>query len=348
MEQGLRCGQDGGSLAFGGLFHGKLYRGCWLHGSPDRFCTLVVDELAQRSLGYQFQLDGRLFFAQQNGLGHGQDVSISGGCSGGQFSRLESFRLGLTGALDINAPADQLGSQAGVLSAFADGQRQLVIRNHNCGGLAVRVGVSQCHVADLGRAQRVANKRAGVPAPCHDVDLFSTQLVDDGLDAHTTDAHARSDGIDAFLQGSDGNLGTRPCLAGDALDLYGPTKDLGHFQFEKAAKHLPVRARDDDLRTSAGAPHLHHIRPYALANAVPLARDLLAPGHRGFGPSQTQGDRLRRDVGDHAIDQFALTVRVAAEQRVTLRLTDSLQDDLLGRLCCDAAKRLGRYLCAHK
>jgi hypothetical protein len=105
---------------------------------------------------------------------------------------------------------------------------------------------------------------------------------------------------------------------------------------------MPVCARDNDLWPPAGAPHFHHVGADALPDPVSLTGHLLAAGHRCFCTPQVQRDRVRGDVGHHAVDQFAFSVCIAGKERVALCLTDALQDHLLGRLCGNATKRGGR------
>src|SRR5207237_6075683 len=119
-------------------------------------------------------------------------------------------------ALDVDAPASQLGRESGVLALLADGQRQLTLGHDHLGGAGRLVDRD---VAHLGRAQRIGDVLSGVLVPFDDVDLFAVQLVDDVLDAHAAHADARPDRIDAFLASCHRAFGSGAGLASAALEF---------------------------------------------------------------------------------------------------------------------------------
>src|SRR5688572_16951706 len=90
-------------------------------------------------------------------------------------------------ALDVDAPAGQLGGQTRVLALLADRQRQLALGHDDLGSASRFVDGD---VADLGRAERVRHVLRRVLAPLDHVDLLAIELVDDVLDAHAAHAHA--------------------------------------------------------------------------------------------------------------------------------------------------------------
>ena len=80
------------------------------------------------------------------------------------------------------------------------------------------------------------------------------QFLDDGLDAHALDAHARADRVHARLGGRDGHLGALAGFAGDGADLDNAVIDLRDFVLEQAAQEIAMRAREDDLRAACRCP----------------------------------------------------------------------------------------------
>src|SRR5438045_3046343 len=80
-------------------------------------------------------------------------------------------------ALDVDAPAHELGRQADVLALFADGEAELLVLDHDLHDPLLLV--EDRHAADLGRAERVDHEGGGVVVPLDDVDLLAPQLADD-------------------------------------------------------------------------------------------------------------------------------------------------------------------------
>src|SRR5262249_9686290 len=115
-------------------------------------------------------------------------------------SRLEAFELRLDLAaflflaLDVDAPAGELGRQAHVLALLADGQRQLLVfDNHLHYTLAI---VDDRHALDLGGGQRIGDKCNRILRPLDDVDFFAAQFADDRLHPSTLHADAGAHRVD--------------------------------------------------------------------------------------------------------------------------------------------------------
>ena len=70
-------------------------------------------------------------------------------------------------------------------------------------------------VHDLGGAEGAGDEDGGIGGPLDDVDLLAVELVDDVLDTDAAEADAGADGVDALLEGVDGDLGAEAGLAGD-------------------------------------------------------------------------------------------------------------------------------------
>ncbi len=132
------------------------------------------------------------------------------GLFGGQA--VEALFHGFAFALDVDAPACQLGGETGVLTLFADGKAELAVGHHDDGRLDGAFFVQQ-NVIDLGRAECVGNIGRQLRAPFDDIDLFARQFVDDVLDAQAAHADATADGVDAGNSGDDRGLAARARFA---------------------------------------------------------------------------------------------------------------------------------------
>src|SRR5262249_49727152 len=94
-------------------------------------------------------------------------------------------------ALDIDAPANQLGSKAYILAFLADRKGQLGVLNNHLHDLVSAVDHSDS--ADLSRADRVRSEGYGVVIPLDDVDLFAAKFANDRLHTGTLHTHASAD-----------------------------------------------------------------------------------------------------------------------------------------------------------
>src|SRR6478735_1703458 len=244
---------------------------------------------------------------------------------------------------DVDAPPGQLGRQAGVLALLADGQGQLVVRDHDPGGARglVRDG-DRIHAR---RRQGAGNEGCRVLAEVDDVDLFVVQFVHDGADAgaHFTDAGAL--GVDPRRVGLHGNLGAVPGFAGQRHDFHRMVGDFGYFEFEELTDQARVRAGQRHGRALGAAVHIND------QGAEPVAVDVLFTGNL-FGRRQERLQRSKVDLDhvrvvsllDGAGYQFALTALEFAQDVVVLDVAEPLQDDLPCGACGDAAKAFGGVL----
>ena len=207
--------------------------------------------------------------------------------------------------LDIDAPAGQLGSQAGILPIAADGQAELIFPDHHGGG-AVAFHFGQVDAADARRADGFGNINNGILIPLDDVDLLVVQFLDDGLNADTLDAHAGADRVHACLGGHDSHLGARTRLTGNGADLDDAMIDLGDFVLQQAAQEVAMGTREDDLRSARAVLHFQHHRADAVMHLEALAGDLLVGGQDAFGLHiQTDGRGLGIGRLDDATDDLA-------------------------------------------
>ena len=100
-------------------------------------------------------------------------------------------------ALDVDAPAHELGRQPHVLALLADGEAQLLVLDHHLHDPLLLV--EDGDAAHLGRRERVLDEGRRVVAPLDDVDLLAAQLADDGLHARALHADAGADRVDVLL-----------------------------------------------------------------------------------------------------------------------------------------------------
>src|SRR5579875_1831517 len=75
---------------------------------------------------------------------------------------------------DIDIPARELGGEAHVLPASADGERELLVWNDDLDPAGILI---QHHLGDLGWCERVDNESRGLGRPWNDVDLLALQLA---------------------------------------------------------------------------------------------------------------------------------------------------------------------------
>ena len=98
--------------------------------------------------------------------------------------------------VDVDAPPRQLASQADVLAFFADGQRQFVVRHDEFHPMAFSVDDD---AGNFGWRNRVAHETGWIVVVRHDVDLFTTQLLDHGLNPRPFHPNASSYRIDTIV-----------------------------------------------------------------------------------------------------------------------------------------------------
>ena len=72
---------------------------------------------------------------------------------------------------------------------------------------------------DLSRAEGIGNIDGRIFIPFDDVDLFVLQFRNDVLDANAFRTDTGADGIDVFITGIDGDLGTAARFAGDGFQF---------------------------------------------------------------------------------------------------------------------------------
>src|SRR5688500_14235667 len=157
---------------------------------------------------------------------------------------------------DVDAPAGQLGGQAGVLALLADGQAELPLRDDDVRDLVLLVDADAEH---LGGAERLGHEAAGILVPQDDVHLLAVELGHDRLDSRAALPDGGALGVDALLPALDGDLRTAAGLAGDAADDDRPVVDLGDLHLHQATEEAPMRTAGHDHGAARGAAHLHDV-----------------------------------------------------------------------------------------
>ena len=98
-----------------------------------------------------------------------------------------------------------------------------------------------------------------------------------------------------------------------------------------------MRAADVDERAARRAADLEDVGLDVLADAVVLGRRLVGGAQDGLGLAEVEDDARRAPRGSTAAgDDLALAMRELVEDRLALRLTQALADDLAGDLGADA------------
>src|SRR5438552_8948434 len=187
-------------------------------------------------------------------------------------------------ALDIDAPAHELGREADVLPLLADGEGELLVLDHDLHDLLLFV--DDRDPADLGRRQRLLHEDDRVVVPLDDVDLLAAQLADDRLHAGALHAHAGAHGVHVLLAGDDGHLGPLPRLPDAAPDLDGGVVDLRHLHLEELDEEGGIGAAHHHLRALRRLQDLDDGHPHAVAGLVGLGAALLLAGQEGLGAAE--------------------------------------------------------------
>src|SRR6185503_16014940 len=103
------------------------------------------------------------------------------------------------------------------------------------------------------------DERLWILAKGHDVDLLGPQFVHQHLNARTTLADARTDGVDTLVVADDSDLAPLAGFARDGLDLDEPLSDFGDLHLQELAEQVRVAAAHDDLEAPHGLLDLEDI-----------------------------------------------------------------------------------------
>src|SRR5512145_383697 len=243
-------------------------------------------------------------------------------------------------ALDVDAPADELGRQADVLSLLADGEAELLVLDDDLHDPLFLVGHGDA-ADDRGR-ERLLDELDRILAPLDDVDLLSPQLADDRLDPGSLHADAGTDRIDVALAGDDCHLGPLPRLTHAAPDLDGAVVDLRDLHLEELHEEGRIGAADDDVGALGGLGDANDRDANPVAGLVGLGAALLLAREQRLGPPEVDDAVTHLLAFDDPVDDLADASRVLGEDVVAFGLAHLLEDHLLGRLCSDAPEHVRR------
>ena len=321
-----------------------------LGDSPGLLARTLGDPSGQ-ILGEPQFLDQRLgadlFDVHDVDHAHGDYLIDHGGVhafdlSQGLFERIQSG-VELIGREDVDIPPGQAGAEANVLTALADRQRKLIFDDDDRGATEFE---AQGDFGDLGGLERVGDENLRRVIPPDDVDLLSAQLIDDALDAAASNPHAGADGVYLGVQAVDGNLGAIPGLPGQGLDLDDVLGHFGHFKVKQRPDEVRMRAGENDLDLPRSFPHVQHHRADSFLGGVGFSRNLLALGQEGLGASQFDHQGAAFPPCGPPRDDLAFSLEILFVDAPALRLTNALNDHLLGRLRGDAAQIAHGHLLA--
>ena len=116
------------------------------------------------------------------------------GVTGHGLHLLLDFLTLLFLGFDVDLPLEELGGETDVLAFLADGEGELGVIDDDFELLVGEVGDGDA--GDLGGLQGFLGEGGDLLRVLNDVDLFTAEFADDGLDAHALHAHAGADGVD--------------------------------------------------------------------------------------------------------------------------------------------------------
>ncbi len=247
---------------------------------------------------------------------------------------LDLLELRLTD--DVELPARKLRGKTYVLSSTTDGQGELVVGDDE---LHRPVGFIDDHTADFCRCDRAANEPRRITIPWHDIDLLAAKLLHDGLNARSLHADASANRIDIEVPRGNSNFRSRAGLTCRADDANDPLVDLGNLLLETLDEETNIGPRKDDQGTTGFTVDILDVRHNPIAWTIGLTGDLLASREDCLGPTQVDDDIVAplvtpNDTGD----QLTLAIFVLVIDVLALSISDTLDDDLFGRLRRDAAE----------
>src|SRR6185437_1359533 len=140
------------------------------------------------------------------------------------------------------------------------------------------------------------------------------------------------------IHGCDRDLRATARFAGDAFHFDGARSELRHFHFEKLNQKARVAAREAQVYAAETLIHRIEIRADALAGAIALAGNLLLVRNDARRAAEIDKERAALHALHDARDDFAFLMAEFLEDGELLCLADLLDNDLLRRLCGDAAE----------
>lgn len=191
----------------------------------------------------------------------------------------------------------------------------MVIRNDNFNTFGIFI---EHNLGNFSWLKCIDDEGSCVWRPRNDVDLFTLQLADNGLNAGAAHTDAGTDGIDGRVTRHDRDLGTGTRIAGHRLDFDDAVVDFRNFHGEELRHEGRMGARQENLRTALFAAHVVDIGTNAVAVTERFARDQFIAAHDGFATTEIDDHIAVFDALDCAIDDFANAILVFVILTVTL------------------------------
>ncbi len=233
---------------------------------------------------------------------------------------------------DFDVPPTKLASEPHVLAAATDRERELVFLDEDD---RAADHVTQQHLLDLGRLQRVGDQDFRVLAIADDVDVFTREFLTDRLDPAAAIADAHGDRVDLGVDAADGDLAAVTRFAADRVDRDHLLAQFGDLLFEQSLNELWSGAAEDDANTVPGRPDFEHDRPHPFVGVQRFAWNLFAAGQDRFDVPQVDRGDAPVGLADNSADDVADLGAVFEQQGVPLGLFHLLNDHLFGGLSAD-------------
>ena len=128
----------------------------------------------------------------------------------------------------------------------ADGQGKLVGCYNN---IDFFVFLIDFHAFDFRRSEGVTGVGFNFFAIADNIDLFSMEFVDDGLNPTPTHAHTCTDWIDFIIRGIDRNFCPLPGFPGGMYNFDDAIKNFRNFHFEHLDQQTGMGSRNGQLRS---------------------------------------------------------------------------------------------------
>src|SRR5712692_11230289 len=142
--------------------------------------------------------------------------------------------------------------------------------------------VNDRHPADLGRAQSVGGEHHRIVRILDNVDLFTAQFPNDGLDTHAFHSHTSAHAVHIPVTALHRDLGPLAGFPGAAFDHDGPVVNFGNLLLEQPHDQLWRRPRNDHPRALARFINRLDHAPQAIADTVVFQARLLYSWKPGF------------------------------------------------------------------
>ncbi len=220
-----------------------------------------------------------------------------------------------------------------------DRERELILRDVNDRALCRFIKLNLAHLG--GRKCRF-DKFLHVFAPFDNVNLLTTQFVDNRLHACSFLSDTRADRVHSFFRRKDGEFGSRTRFAGNSLNLDHSRKYFRHLKCKEMSNHFRMSARKRDTGTLRIRLNAENIDFDSLTDTIILPFHLFRREKCAHGFSQIDKDDATVNTLNDTIHDGSFFTLVFGKHTLSLRLADTLNNHLLRRLRRDTPKFLLR------